>query len=138
MSMEGTVRAAGPRTTAGGLLRAALKLDVAVTGANAVAYVAGAALLADLFEVPAGALAGIGVFLAAYAAAVWRVATRPAMSVPAVWAVIGLNLAWVVDSLVLLALDGFSPSTAGQVWIALQAVAVLGFAGLQYAGLRRG
>ena len=50
---------------------------------------------------------------------------------------IGLNLAWAADSFLLLALDGFSPTVAGQVVVAVQAVGVVGFAGLQYAGLRR-
>jgi hypothetical protein len=138
MSIEGTVQVGGVRRVEGKLLRGALKLDAVVTGANAVAYAGGAALLADWLSVPAAFLVAIGVFLAAYAGAVWHLATRPAMPVPGVWAVIGLNAVWAIDSLLLLALDGFSPSLAGQVIIAVQAVGVLGFAALQLVGLRRG
>ena len=137
MSIEGSLQV-GTRAAEGTLLRGALKLDAVVTGANAVAYVGGAALLSDWLGVPAVFLVAVGVFLAAFAGAVWRLATRPAMPVPAVWAVIGLNVAWAVDSLALVALDGFSPTLAGQLLIAVQAVGVLGFAALQLAGLRRG
>ena len=53
----------------------------------------------------------------------------------AVVAVIAANALWVVDSLIALALDWFTPTTAGQVLIALQAVGVAGLAALQYVGL---
>ena len=138
MDVQGAMRVRRMPAATGKLLRNALKLDALVTGANAVAYVAGAALLSDWLGVPAEALVAIGAFLAVYAAGVARLATRPAMPVPAVWAVIGLNLAWAADSFLLLALDGFSPTLAGQVVIAVQAVGVVGFAALQYVGLRRG
>ena len=137
MDVQGAMRARRAPAVDGRLLRGALKLDAVVTAANAVAYAAGAAVLSDWLGVPAGALVAIGAFLAVYAAGVWRLATRPAMPVPAVWAVIGLNLAWAVDSFLLLALDGFSPTVAGQVVVAVQAVGVVGFAALQWVGLRR-
>jgi hypothetical protein len=138
MSIEGSLNIRRARTSDGKLLRGALKLDAVVTGANAVAYAGGAALLSGWLGVPAAFLVAVGVFLAAYAGGVWHLATRAAMPVPAVWAVIGLNAVWAVDSLALLALDGFSPTLAGQLLIAVQAVGVLGFAALQLAGLRRG
>jgi hypothetical protein len=117
-----------------GLLRFALTADAAITGANALAYVAGAVVLDSLLGVPAGALVAIGAFLAVYAALVFRVAARPSRG--AVAAIIDANVVWAAGSIVLLALDTFTPTTAGQVWIALQAVAVGGFAALQYVGLR--
>ena len=138
MSIEGSLQIGRTRTAEGKLLRGALKLDAVVTGANAVAYAGGAALLSGWLGVPVAFLVAVGVFLAAYAGGVWHLATRRAMPVPAVWAVIGLNVVWAIDSLALLALDGFSPTLAGQLVVAVQAVGVLGFAALQYAGLRRG
>ena len=66
-----------------------------------------------------------------------RLATRPAMPTTGVVAVIAANLAWAVGSLAALAFDAFTPTTAGQVWIALQAAVVTAFAVLQWAGLRR-
>ena len=50
---------------------------------------------------------------------------------------IAANALWVVDSLLALALDWFTPTTAGQILIAVQAVLVAGLAALQYVGLRR-
>ena len=138
MNTQGAMRVERMPAAGGKLVRGALKLDAIVTGANAVAYAAGAAVLSDWLGVPAAALVAIGLFLVVYAAGVARLATRAAMPVPAVWAVIGLNLAWAADSFLLLALDGFSPTLAGQVVVAVQAVGVAGFAVLQYVGLRRG
>ena len=138
MSIEGTLQVGGVKRVEGKLLRGALKLDAVVTGAIAVAVAGGAALLSGGLGVPVAFLVAVGVFLAAYAGAVWHLATRPAMPVPGVWAVIGLNAVWAVDSLLLLAFDGFSPTLAGQLVIAVQAVGVLGFAALQLVGLRRG
>jgi hypothetical protein len=119
------------------LLRLALVADAAVTGANAVAYLAGAFVLDSLLGVPAGLLLALGAFLAVFAGLVLRVATRPEVPRAGVLAVIDANMAWVVASLLVLALDAFTPETAGQVWIALQAVVVAGFAALQWIGLRR-
>jgi hypothetical protein len=119
------------------LLRLVLVADAAVTGANAVAYIAGAPLLDSLLGVPAGALIAIGAFLAVYAGLVLRLATRPEMPPTGVVAVIAANVAWAAGSLATLASDAFTPTTAGQVWIALQAAVVTAFAALQWAGLRR-
>ena len=52
-------------------------------------------------------------------------------------AVIAANVLWALDSALLLAADWFTPTTAGQVVVALQAFGVAGLAALQYAGLRR-
>jgi hypothetical protein len=125
------------RTADAGLLRFALTADAAVTGANALAYLAGAVVLDSVLGVPAGVLVAVGAFLAIFAALVLRLATRRELPRAAVLAVIDANVAWAAGSLLLLALDTFTPSTAGQVWIAVQAVAVAGFAALQYAGLRQ-
>jgi hypothetical protein len=117
------------------LLRLALVADAAVTGANAFAYLAGAVVLDSVFGVPTALLLVLGAFLAVYSALVLRLATRPARA--GVVAVILANLAWAAGSLIVLALDTFTPDPVGQVWIALQAVVVAGFAALQYLGLRR-
>ena len=125
------------RTADAGLLRFALTADAAVTGANALAYLAGAVVLDSVLGVPAGVLVAVGAFLAIFALLVLRLATRRDLPRAAVLAVIDANIAWAAASLLLLVLDTFTPSTAGQVWIAVQAVAVAGFAALQYVGLRQ-
>jgi hypothetical protein len=125
------------RHATGGLLRFALMLDGVATGANGVLYLAGAPLLDGWLGLPAAMLAAVGAALIVYAGLVLRLATRPAMPRPAVVAVIAANALWVVDSFIALALDWFTPTLAGQVVIAVQAVLVAGLATLQYAGLKR-
>ncbi len=128
---------ATPRHATGGLLRFALTLDGVATGANGVLYLAGAPLLDGWLGLPTEMLIAVGAFLIVYAALVLRLATRPSMPRAAVVVVIAANVLWVVDSLLALALDWFTPTTAGQVLIAVQAVLVAGLAALQYVGLRR-
>lgn len=128
---------ASTRHAEGRLLRFALTADAVVTGANALAYLAGAALLDAWLGVPTGLLLAVGAFLAVYSALVMRLATRPAMPRAAVATVIAANALWAADSLLALALDWFTPTTAGQIVIAVQAVGVAGFAVLQYEALRR-
>jgi hypothetical protein len=133
MSQSISVRiAALPRER---LLRLALQVDAVVTGANGIAYLALAGPLGDLFEVPAGFLRGIGVFLALFAVAVWLIALRPK---PLAAGVVAANVAWVLASVSFVLFDVHEPSAAGVVWTLMQAVTVAGFAGLQALGLRRG
>ena len=113
------------------LTRVALKLDAVVTGANGDTYLALASVLDGPLGVPAGFLRGVGAFLIVFAACVAFTATRPALNRKAVQAVIALNALWVVDSIALVALGWYDPTTAGSVWTILQAGVVAGFAGLQ-------
>src|SRR5215468_11199347 len=90
-----------------GLLRLALKLDAAATGALGVIALAAAPPLADLFGIPLVALRPGGLLLAAYAAAVWFGASRPTLSRPAAGRVVALNLLWVGGSVVVVATGWF-------------------------------
>jgi hypothetical protein len=119
------------------LLRAALKLDAGITAVNGIAYLAGFALLDGWLGVPPALLIGVGAFLLVFAAFVGRLATSEAPNRAAVIGVIAANAMWALDSVLLLAADGFSPTLAGQLAIAVQAAGVAGLAVLQYAGLRR-
>ncbi|MGW0927348.1 hypothetical protein [Streptomyces sp. NPDC002644] len=114
-----------------------LALDAAVTGANGLAYVAASGPLGELLGVGSGLLFGLGVFLVLFAAAVAYLGTRPAPPVTAVKAVIDANAGWTVLSVLALTLWLDDPTTAGTVWIPLQALTVGGFAALQFAALRR-
>ena len=89
------------------LLRLALKGDAAVTALNAVAYLAGFALLDGSLGVPAPLLVSVGAFLLAFAGLVGRLSTQPVMARAAVAGVIAAN-----------------------------ALGVAGLATLQYLGLR--
>ncbi|MBD0843706.1 MULTISPECIES: hypothetical protein [unclassified Streptomyces] len=116
-------------------LRRFLALDAAVTGANALAYLAASGPLGDLLGVDPALLLVLGAFLAAYATAVALLASRPRPAAFPVRAVIEANFAWAALSLVALAV-WLTPTTAGAVWTVLQALTVAGFAGVQYAALR--
>ena len=124
-------------TADAGLLRFALRLDAAVSAANGVAYLALFWLLDGWLGVPGGFLAAVGAFLVAFAAFLGRLGAQASPHRGAVIAVITANVLWALDSALLLAADWFSPTAAGQVVIALQALGVVALAGLQYAGLRR-
>ncbi|MFE4975951.1 hypothetical protein ACFRAR_28080 [Kitasatospora sp. NPDC056651] len=117
-------------------VRGALALDALVTGGNGLAYLAFSGPLGELFGAARTTVAGTGLFLFGYALAVGALAARRRLPVPGVRAVIGLNLAWVVLSLVALELWP-APTTAGSVWIPAQAAVVALFAVLQFTALRR-
>jgi hypothetical protein len=129
--------AARTHTRPDSLLRLALRLDAVVTGLNGAAYLAGAALLDDLLGLSPGLLRGAGAFLLVYAAAVWSVGSGRRISPVGVEAVIAANVLWAIGSVVAVATGFGSPTTAGAVWLVLQAAVVAGFAALQAAGLRR-
>jgi hypothetical protein len=117
------------------LLRTVLKLDAAASGAMGVLLAAGAGLLSGPLGSSVPVLVGVGLFLIAFAAAVWVVATRPTISRPAVWTLIVLNLVWVVESIVFA--TGDAPTGLGTVLVVAQAAAVVLFADLEFVGLRR-
>lgn len=124
-------------TSDAGLLRFALRLDATVSAANGIAYLALFWLLDGWLGVPGSFLVAVGAFFVAFAAFVGRLSTQASPHRGTVIAVIAGNALWVLDSALLLAADWFTPTTAGQVVIALQAVGVAGLAALQYLGLRR-
>ena len=72
-----------------------------------------------------------------FAAFVWAAARQREISPTAALAIIAANLLWVLDSIALLVSGWQDPTTAGSVWIAMQAVTVTAFAALQIAGRRR-
>jgi hypothetical protein len=117
-------------------LRAALRADAVVTGANGLAYLAAAPLLTGLLGVPSGALRGIGAFLLAFAAGVWLVAARPRVSGGATEVVVAANLLWAAGSVAAVVTDRFPLTAPGTVWVLLQAAVVAGFAAAQLAALR--
>ncbi|GGS40475.1 hypothetical protein [Streptomyces violaceus] len=117
------------------MLRRFLALDAAVTGANALAYLAFPGPLGRFLGVDSTLLLALGAFLAVYAAGVALLASRRHPPALGVRAVVEANLAWTVVSLVALAL-WLTPSTAGAVWTVLQALTVAGFAVLQHTALK--
>jgi len=118
-------------------LRRALLADALVSAAAGVLMSFGADALAPLLGLPAGLLLGAGVVLFPWTAALLWMTRQTAVRTAAVWAVIVLNVAWAAES-VWVALGGVvQPSVLGQVFIAVQALAVVAFAELEFIGMRR-
>jgi hypothetical protein len=112
-------------------LRLVLKLDaVASAGLGAVGAIGGS-LLDSTLGLPAALLHGLGAFLLVWAAFVWWVGTRPAVPRLGVIAVVEGNAVWSAASIALVALDWFTPTTAGAAIALAQAAAVAALAALQ-------
>ena len=123
-------------TRRGSLLRTALTLDAAVSGANGVAYLVAAGPIGELLGLSETLLRGVGAFFVLFAAAVAYTATRPDVPRPAVVAIIAGNVAWAAGSIAAAIAGWGDPETAGTVWIVMQGLVVAGFAELQAMGLR--
>ncbi|WP_067655381.1 hypothetical protein [Nocardia harenae] len=119
------------------LLRLALRADAAVTGVNGLAYLALAGPIESLLGLDRGLGIPIGVFLIVYAVAVAAVGQLARIPAAAAGAVIAVNAAWAVASVVALLAGALGVTAAGAVWAVLQALVVGAFAALQYLGLRR-
>lgn len=110
-------------------------LDAVVTGVNAVAYLAAAAVLADHLGSGPGTYRGVGAGLLLFAGAVGAYAARGTFDRRG-WAIVAVNSAWVVASLVV-AVSGLGDFEAlGRTWIALQAIVVAGLTAAQIVALR--
>jgi len=120
------------------LLRSALKTNAVVSALTGVAIAAGAGIVGPLigFDLPL-LYQVIGAGLAAFAAWVWFVGTRNAVSQRDARIVLWLDVLWVLGSTLLLL--GFSQlfTIVGIVLIAGAAAMVAAFATAEYAGIRR-
>lgn len=117
------------------ILRGALLVDALTSTVFALGLVLAAGVLSPVLGLPELLLRGIGVGLLPYGLALFWIARRPS----AFWVktVIGLNLFWVADSLVLLGSSLIAPTALGAAFIVAQAVAVGGVTLAQIIGLRR-
>ncbi|HWH01082.1 MAG TPA: hypothetical protein VNV66_17615, partial [Pilimelia sp.] len=104
------------------LLRLALKLDAVATAAVGLAAAALGGVLDELLGISTAVLLPVGIFLLLYAVGVWMVGSRPTISPGAAWAVIAINLVWVVESVVAVAAGWLEPTTLGTVLVIAQAV----------------
>ena len=118
-------------------LRNVLLLDATLTGANGLAYVAGAAVLDSLRGPSTTVLVGLGVFMLAYAATAAFLGTRRPVSRLGVGLIADGNIAWATASVAVVGFGWLGLTTAGTVWTLVQAALVVGFAALQLAALRR-
>ena len=118
------------------LLRRALLLDAAASGATGALMLLAAGPLADLTALPPGLLRAAGAVLVPYAGFVLWLGRQAAPVRGLVLAVIAINALWAAESVAILALGWVTPNALGGAFVLAQALVVAAFAGLQAAGLR--
>lgn len=118
-------------------LRYVLFADAATCLACGLLLSAGGTFLQSLTGLPASLMLYAGLSLFPFAAFLLYAATRKSISKPAIWAIIGLNLLWTIDSFLLLASGYVEPTAFGYAFVIMQAIGVLIFADLEFIGLRR-
>jgi hypothetical protein len=119
------------------LLRLAFMADAAGSGAVGLLMLAGGAALSPPLGLPSALLQAAGAICLGWGALMFWMGRRDALPAWSVWAVVGLNLVWATDSVLLLASGWVAPTGFGTAFVLAQAAAVLGFTALQWAGLRR-
>ena len=118
-------------------LRRVLLADAATCLAAGLLMLLGSGLLDQSMGLPTQLSRYVGICLLPFAVFLVYLATRENLSQPVVWAVIGLNALWTVDSILLLLSGWIEPTGLGYVFIIFQAFGVAMFAGLEYFGLRK-
>lgn len=118
-------------------LRRVLLLDAIASGATGALMLAGSGLLQSWLGLPAMLLRFAGASLLPFAALVAWLALRARLSRAGVWAVIAVNVLWVVESVLLLVSGWVEPALLGTMFVLAQALVVAAFAELQFIGLRR-
>lgn len=116
-------------------LRRVLALDSLSCLALGLLMGFGATVLAPLFGLPEPLVRIAGLVLLPLAAFIGWLASRPAPPRGLAWLVILGNLGWTAESFATLALHDATP--LGAAFVAAQALAVFGLAGLEYLGLRK-
>lgn len=119
------------------LLRGALALDAAACAGMGGLLSFAATALSHPFGLPEPLLRGVGLLLLPCAALLGWLSRRPELPRLAVLAVIGLNLVWIADSLLLLAGGWFAPTGLGVAFLLAQAGAVLAVTMAEAVGLGR-
>jgi len=119
------------------LLRRALRADAAVSGSTGFLLALTAGWLSGPLGLPYELLLAAGVSLLPFALTLAWLANCDRLSTLWVWAVIGINLLWVADSLLLLVSAWVAPSLLGYAFVIAQALVVALFAELEFFGLKR-
>jgi hypothetical protein len=90
-----------------------------------------------LLQLPVELIREAGIILLPFAAFVGFVASRREPARIAVWAIIAMNVVWVVDSIVLLFTGWVAPNVLGYSFVIAQAAVVLVLADFEFLGLKR-
>lgn len=118
-------------------LRRVLLLDAVSSGAMGILLLTCSGLLAGLLGLPAELLREAGLALVPFALAVGFLGTRARLARAAVWAVIGINAIWAIDSVILLFTGWVAPNLLGSVFVLGQAAFVAVMVELQLIGMRK-
>ncbi|QEL24324.1 hypothetical protein FQV39_18355 [Bosea sp. F3-2] len=119
------------------LLRNALTLDAAACAGMGLLLATAAGPLATPFGLPEAFLRGAGIVLLPCAALLGFFASRRVLPRLAIYAVIGVNLLWIVDSIAILLMGWFTPTGLGIAFVLAQAAAVAVVTELEVIGFRR-
>lgn len=119
------------------LLRKALALDAAACAGMGLLLAMAAGPLAAPFGLPESFLRGAGIVLLPCALLLGVFAGRKTLPRLAVYAVIGINLIWIVDSIAILLMGWFAPTWLGTAFVLAQAAAVAIVTELEVIGFRR-
>lgn len=119
------------------LLRHALALDAAACAGMSAVLVAGAGILAEPLGFPSGLLRGAGLILLPCAALLAWFASRETLPRWAVHLVVAANLLWIADSVAILLMGWFAPTSLGVTFVLGQALAVAIVTELEIIGLKR-
>lgn len=118
-------------------LRRVLLLDAVSSGAMGVLLLTCSGLLAGLLNLPAELISEAGIALVPFALAVGFLGTRARMARIAIWAVIGVNAVWAIDSVLLLFTGWVQPNLLGYAFVVGQAAFVAVMAELEIIGMRK-
>ncbi len=118
-------------------LRCVLFADAATCLACGLLLSAGGGFLQNLLGLPVSLMFYAGLSLFPFAAFLVYAATRKSISKTAIWAIIGINLLWTIDSFLLLASGYAAPTAFGYIFVIFQAIGVLIFADLEFIALRK-
>jgi hypothetical protein len=117
-------------------LRRVLGLDAVASGGTGLLLAFGSGLLEPLLGLDPAFTGPAGWFLIVYALAVAGLAMQGRPARPLVMAVIAVNGLWAIESVMTLMLGWLQPNLPGVAFVAVQALVVAGFAGLQAVALR--
>lgn len=118
-------------------LKGALALDAAACAGTGLLLAVSAGALATPLGFTADFLRGAGLVLLPCAALLAWFASRQTLPRLAVYAVIGVNVVWIVDSLAILFVGWFQPTGLGIAFVLAQAGAVAIVTELELIGLKR-
>ncbi|MGH8081559.1 MAG: hypothetical protein ACREP7_13375 [Lysobacter sp.] len=118
-------------------LRRVVAADALVSGAAGVLQLAAAEPLSHWLAIDAGWLRGAGMILLGWFAFLGWTLSRREISAARAWTIIGVNVAWIAASALVLVEGAIEPNTLGMAFVLAQAAAVAVFAELEFFGLRK-